>query len=73
MSRVLRRLREAELVEEAHPDFDARVRIYSLRTGAMDELKRWLEETERLWTQQLAGFKAHLERGVETSEGGEEG
>ena len=27
----------------------------------MSELKRWLEETERLWTEQLAAFKAHLE------------
>lgn len=70
MSRVLRRLREAELVEEAHPAFDARVRIYSLRTGAMDELKRWLEETERLWIEQLAAFKGHLERQREAGEPG---
>ena len=27
----------------------------------MDELKRWLEETERMWAAQLAAFKAHLE------------
>lgn len=66
MSRCLRRLREAELVEERHPPTDARVRIYSLRSGPMAELKRWLEETERLWAEQLAAFKAHLEdRGAE--------
>lgn len=63
MSRCLRRLREAELVEERHPPFDARVRIYRLRTGPMHELKGWLEETERLWTEQLGAFKVHLERG----------
>ena len=28
----------------------------------MDELKRWLEETERMWSEQLAAFKAHLEK-----------
>lgn len=62
MSRCLRRLREAELVEERHPPSDARVRIYSLRSGAMAELKQWLEETERLWAEQLAAFKAHVEQ-----------
>jgi len=61
MSRHLRILKENGLVEEAHPDFDARVRIYTLKTGAMDAMKQWLAETEALWTGQLAGFKAHLE------------
>jgi hypothetical protein len=28
----------------------------------MNELKAWLEETERLWSEQLVAFKAHLER-----------
>jgi DNA-binding transcriptional ArsR family regulator len=61
MSRHLRTLRESGLVEESHAGFDARVRVYSLRSGAMNDLKKWLEETERLWTEQLAAFKAHLE------------
>lgn len=61
MSRHLRTLRRGGMVEEAHPAFDARVRIYSLRAGAMSDLLRWLEETERLWAEQLAAFKAHLE------------
>jgi DNA-binding transcriptional ArsR family regulator len=61
MSRHLRVLRECGLVEETHPTFDARVRIYALRPEPMAELKAWLEETERLWTDQLAAFKAHLE------------
>jgi DNA-binding transcriptional ArsR family regulator len=64
MSRHLRTLRRAGLVEEHHPEFDARVRVYALRADAMDELKRWLEETERLWAEQLAAFKAHLEKGA---------
>jgi hypothetical protein len=49
------------LVEESHPSFDARVRIYRLRPEPMAQLKSWLDETEQLWTQQLAAFKAHLE------------
>jgi len=61
MSRHLRTLRRSGVVEESHPEFDARVRVYALRAGAMDDLKAWLEETERMWAAQLAAFKAHLE------------
>ncbi|MGH6955162.1 MAG: ArsR/SmtB family transcription factor [Caulobacteraceae bacterium] len=64
MSRHLRTLRRAGLVEESHPDFDARVRVYALRAQAMADLKAWLEETERMWAAQLAAFKAHLEQGA---------
>ena len=63
MSRHLRTLRQSGLVEETHPDFDARVRVYQLRPEPMIDLMRWLEETERLWSGQLAAFKAHLEQG----------
>lgn len=62
MSRHLRTLKQSGLVEETHPEFDARVRIYTLREGAMADLKRWLADTERLWTDQLAAFKAHVEK-----------
>lgn len=63
LSRHLRMLKANGLVEEAHPAFDARVRIYTLRPQPMGDLKSWLEQTEALWTEQLAAFKAHLERG----------
>ena len=62
LSRHLRTLKAGGLIEEAHPAFDARVRIYSLRPEPMADLKAWLEQTEVLWTEQLAAFKAHLER-----------
>ncbi len=62
MSRHLRVLRESGLAEETHPSFDARVRIYALRSEPMRDLKVWLEETERLWVEQLAAFKAHVEQ-----------
>lgn len=64
MSRRLKALREGGLVEESHPEFDARVRIYALRPEPMVHLLHWLEEAERLWSEQLAAFKAHLERGA---------
>lgn len=62
MSRHLKTLRQSGLVEESHPEFDARVRIYALRPEPMADLLRWLAEAERLWSEQLAAFKAHLER-----------
>lgn len=64
MSRHLKALRAGGLVEESHPEFDARVRIYALRPEPMVHLLRWLEESERLWSAQLAAFKAHVERGA---------
>ena len=48
-------------MEEQHPAFDARIRIYSLKAEPMVELLRWLEETERLWSEQLLAFKIHIE------------
>ena len=62
MSRHLRVLRDAQLVDEEHPQFDARVRIISLRTKPMDALKAWLADAETGWSDQLAAFKAHVER-----------
>jgi DNA-binding transcriptional ArsR family regulator len=62
MSRHLRVLRESGLVEESHPRFDARVRIYALRPRFLAELKAWLAETDALWSEQLAAFAGHVER-----------
>ncbi len=63
MSRHLRALKAGGLVDDRHPEYDARVRIYSLKHGATAELKRWLAETEARWAHQLAAFKAHVEDG----------
>jgi DNA-binding transcriptional ArsR family regulator len=62
LSRHLRTLKAGGLIAEAHPEFDARVRIYSLRPKPMADLQAWLAETERMWAEQLSSFKAHLER-----------
>ncbi len=63
MSRHLRVLKGAGLVEESHPEFDARVRVYALRSAPMTQLRAWLERTEQGWAEQLASFKSHVERG----------
>jgi DNA-binding transcriptional ArsR family regulator len=62
LSRHLRALKACGLVEDAHPPFDARVRIYSLQPQPMENLKAWLADTDRLWARQLSAFKAHLQR-----------
>ena len=71
MSRHLRVMRESGLVEESHPAFDARIRVYSLRPQPILELMKWLEETDRLWAEQLAAFKFHIESGMGRAEGAE--
>lgn len=67
MSRHLRILRQSGLVEESHPEYDARVRVYSLRFEPALGLKAWLEQTERLWALQLGAFKAYVESKGERS------
>jgi DNA-binding transcriptional ArsR family regulator len=62
MSRHLKALRDAGLVAETHPDFDQRVRIYALNAPRLKELKEWLARAERGWSDQLAAFKAHVEK-----------
>lgn len=61
MSRHLRTLRAAGVVEESHPAFDARVRIYALNPRPIAALRAWLEETEDLWATQLSALKTHIE------------
>ena len=62
MSKHLRILRDRGLVTEAHPAYDTRVRIYSLRSAPMVDLRAWLDTAERGWSEQLAAFAEHLER-----------
>lgn len=61
-SKHLKILRDARIVEESHPDYDARVRIYALRADGLDDLKRWLKSAEAMWSRQLAAFKRRVER-----------
>ena len=63
MSKHLRILRDAGLVEEAAiGGDDARARIYQLRQDPFSQVRGWLDEVESFWTDQLDAFKAHAER-----------
>ncbi len=59
MSKHLRVLRTSGLVETSLED-DARVRVYALRRERFGELRDWLDQVERFWGEQLAGFAAHI-------------
>jgi DNA-binding transcriptional ArsR family regulator len=60
VSKHLRVLREAGLVE-AEPR--GRARIYRLAPGGISEVRRWVEDTGRLWDRALEAFRRHVEEG----------
>ena len=62
MSRHLKVLRQAGLVEEQLSEEDARVRVYRLRKQPFSSLRSWAEEIEAFWGEQLLSFKEHAER-----------
>jgi DNA-binding transcriptional ArsR family regulator len=61
MSRHLRVLRRAGVVEEESPPDDARARVYRLRRQPFAELRDWLDEVEGFWDEQLQSFKRYAE------------
>jgi DNA-binding transcriptional ArsR family regulator len=62
MSRHLKALKDSGLVADAHPDFDARVRVYALRREGLEALKAWVDRADALWAAQLSAFKTHVEK-----------
>lgn len=61
MSKHLKVLREAGLVEEREDREDARARVYRLRRESIEGAREWLGEVEAFWGAQLDAFKAHVE------------
>jgi DNA-binding transcriptional ArsR family regulator len=62
VSRHLRVLRRARLVQEGGIEEDARVRVYELQKAPFTRLRGWLDGVESYWGDQLQAFKAHAER-----------
>lgn len=60
VSRHLRVLREAGLIEERRPEEDKRLRVYTLRPAPMQEVAGWLDELSRAWQEQLDTFKDYV-------------
>jgi DNA-binding transcriptional ArsR family regulator len=61
MSKHLRVLREAGIIEQSTPDHDARARTISLCRQPFAHLREWVEEVEAFWGEQLGAFKAYAE------------
>ncbi len=63
LTRHLRVLRRAGIAKVEADDSDARLRVYRVDPAALGPLRRWIDDAERVWTEQLASFKAHAESG----------
>jgi DNA-binding transcriptional ArsR family regulator len=61
LSRHLRVLRASGLVDETSPDDDARVKVYRLEKQPFDALRKWVDQVEALWTEELDAFKKYAE------------
>lgn len=62
LSKHLRVLRTAGLVDAELVESDARARMLQLRRAPFTQLGSWVEEVEAFWADQLGAFKEHAER-----------
>lgn len=62
LSKHLRVLRNAGLIDEAFVESDARARMLQLKRAPFTQLGSWVSEVEAFWADQLGAFKAHAER-----------
>jgi len=61
MTRHLRTLRDAGLVDVEAVADDARGRVYTLRRDRMVAVQAWVDQVSAQWSEQLGSFKAHAE------------
>jgi DNA-binding transcriptional ArsR family regulator len=69
MSRHLRILLEAGLVEDGRGPDDARVRVFRMRSEGLVAVEAFLDQVQADWRAQLASFAAHVERLRPTEDG----
>ena len=62
MSRHLRVLRRRGLIREEGIESDARVRIYHLRHEPLQDLRRWLDQVESYWVDELSASRDHAKK-----------
>jgi DNA-binding transcriptional ArsR family regulator len=62
LSRHLRVLRTAGLVDAELVESDARARLVQLKRAPFTQLGSWVGEVEAFWSDQLDAFKEHAER-----------
>jgi DNA-binding transcriptional ArsR family regulator len=61
MSRHLRLLLDASVVEDHRIAEDARVRVFKLRPEALVSVQAYLDQLHAEWSEQLDSFKRHVE------------
>ena len=61
MSRHLRVLLEAGIVEDERVPDDARVRVFRLRPQSVEAVQAWLDQLQAQWNEQLGSFKRYVE------------
>ena len=61
LSRHLKVLRQAGLVEDGGIAEDARVRLFSVPAQAFEPVQSWVAQAEELWRRQLQSFKSYAE------------
>jgi DNA-binding transcriptional ArsR family regulator len=61
MSRHLRILREAGIIQDERVPDDARLRIFRLRPGSLVAVQGFLDQIQADWKVQLQSFKRHTE------------
>ncbi|SRR6266567_2592737 len=62
MSKHLRMLLQAGIVDDERQYEDARVRVFRLRAESVVAVRAWLDQIQAHWDEQLGSFKAHVER-----------
>jgi DNA-binding transcriptional ArsR family regulator len=60
VSRHLRVLREAGLIEQGRTHDDGRIRVYTLKPDPLRELAGWLDGVGQEWQAQLDSFKDYV-------------
>jgi DNA-binding transcriptional ArsR family regulator len=61
MSRHLKLLLDAGIVEDERIPDDARVRLFKLRPDSLAGVQAFLDQLQMEWRQQLRSFKRHVE------------
>lgn len=61
MSRHLRVLLAAGVIEDERIEADARARVFRLRPQSLVAVQAWLDQIQACWNSQLASYKRHVE------------
>ncbi|MDJ0760543.1 MAG: metalloregulator ArsR/SmtB family transcription factor [Woeseiaceae bacterium] len=61
LSRHLKLLLDASIIEDERIPDDARVRMFRLRPDSLEDVQAYLDQLQAEWRDQLQAFKRHVE------------